>query len=118
MKKLLVLLVAATLGLTTAVSAKKLPAVAEKLPTDFKQAIAKQIAYPQFAKDQMIKGEVWMKVTLDENSMVRIVDLSATNQELGDHVRKSLTDVTVKSTNFKTGNIYYLKVKFDILTDL
>lgn len=115
MRKVVVLLVAVTLGLTTAVSAKKLPTVAAKLPADFKAEVAKQIEYPDFAKDNNIEGEVWMKVTLDENSVVRIVDLSATNQDLGKHVRKELANKKIEDTSFKSGDVYFMKVKFDLV---
>jgi len=114
MKKLVVLLVAITLGLTTTVSAKKLPIEAAKLPADFKQAIADHLTYPKFAKNSMIEGEVWIEVTLDENSTVRIVDLSATNPELGTYVREELSDLTIENSTFKAGNIYFMKVKFDL----
>ncbi len=110
-------MVAITLGLTTAVSAKKLPAVAAKLPADFKQEISKHIDYPDFAKNKMLEGEVWMKVTLDKNSTVRIVDLSATNPDLGNYVKQKLSDLSIKNTSFQSGNIYYMKVKFDLLSD-
>ncbi len=116
MRKVVVLMVAITLGLTTAVSAKKLPTVAAKLPADFKQEITKQLDYPKSAIANMVEGEVWMKITLDENSVVKIVDLSATNQELGDYVRKELSEVTIINTSFPTGNVYFMKVKFDLET--
>lgn len=114
MRKAIVLLVAVTLGLTTAVSAKKVPTVAAKLPADFKQEISKHIDYPKDAQADYIEGEVWMKVTLDENSMVRIVDLSATNQDLGNHVRKELDKLKIENTSFKNGNVYFMKVTFDL----
>ncbi len=109
-------MVAIALGLTTAVSAKNLPAAAAKLPADFKQELAQHIDYPDFAEDNMIEGEVWMKVTLDESSKVRIVDLSATNPGLGEHVKNELTDLTIENTSFKAGNVYFMKVKFDLLS--
>ncbi|MDA3892941.1 MAG: hypothetical protein PF517_14870 [Salinivirgaceae bacterium] len=115
MKKAIVLLVAVTLGLTTAVSAKKLPAAAASLPADFKQEITKHIDYPNFAKENFVEGEVWMKVTLDENSTVKIVDLSSTNPELGEHVKKELSDLTLENTSMKVGSIYFMKVKFDLV---
>lgn len=115
MKKLVVLAVAVVLGFTT-VYAKKLPAVAAKLPADFKQEVASHIKYPDFAKDNMIEGEVMMKVTLDDNSKVKIVDLSATNIKLGKYVQKELSNLTVTDTNFKSGTVYYLKVRFDLLS--
>lgn len=114
MKKLIVILVAITLGLTTAVSAKKLPAAAAKLPADFKQEIASHLNYPNFAKENLVEGEVWMKVTLDENSAVKIVDLSATNQDLGAYVKEELSGLTIEKSDFVVGSIYFMKIKFDL----
>ncbi|MBI9069291.1 MAG: hypothetical protein JEZ09_18485 [Salinivirgaceae bacterium] len=115
MKKLVVLMVAITLGLTTAVSAKMLPTTAAKLPADFKQEISKHLNYPKDAQNNYVEGEVWLKITLDENSKVRIVDLSATVPELGIYVEKKLSDLTIKNTSFPIGNVYFMKVKFDLL---
>lgn len=117
MKKVFILLVAVSLGLTTTLSAKKAPAVAAKLPADFKQEVAKHIDYPSFAKNNMVEGVVTMRVTLDENSMVKIVDLSSTNPELGNYVREELTDLSIENTSFKAGNVYYMKVRFDLIKD-
>lgn len=115
MKKAVVLLLAVTFGLSTALSAKKLPAMAAKLPADFKQEVSKHIDYPDFAKDNLIEGEVWMKITLDETSKVKIVDLSTTNPELGTHVQNELANLTIENTSFKAGNVYFMKVKFDLI---
>lgn len=115
MKKEILILACITLGLTTAISAKKSPAVAEKMPTELKQEVAKHIDYPSFAKNELIEGEVWMKVALNKDSKVEIVDLSATNQKLGKYVRTELKDVTIDNPSFKEGNVYFMKVKFDLL---
>ncbi|MFA6402230.1 MAG: hypothetical protein WCX31_11500 [Salinivirgaceae bacterium] len=115
MKKLVVLLVAITLGLTTAVSARELRYVDQKLPVEFKKAISKHLHYPEYAKMNNIEGEVWMQVTIDENCNVLIVDLSATNPELGSYVIKELSELCVKNSKIQAGDVYMLKVKFDIL---
>jgi hypothetical protein len=115
MKKLVVLLVAITLGLTTAVSARELRYVDQKLPVEFKKAISKHLHYPEYAKRNNIEGEVWMQVTIDENCKVKIVDLSATNPELGSYVIEELSDLCVKNSKIIAGDVYMLKVKFDIL---
>ncbi|MBI9069292.1 MAG: hypothetical protein JEZ09_18490 [Salinivirgaceae bacterium] len=115
MKKLVVLMVAITLGLTTAVSAKMLPTTAAKLPADFKQEISKHLDYPKDAQDNYVEGEVWMKITLDENSKVRIVDLSATSPILGTYVKEELSELTIKNTSFPIGNVYFMKVKFELI---
>lgn len=117
MKKAVVLLLAVTLGLSTAISAKRLPAAAAKLPADFKKEITKHIDYPNFAKTNLIEGEVWMKVTLDESSKVKIIDLSATNPKLGKHVQNELANLTIKNTSLKFGNVYFMKVKFDLIDE-
>lgn len=116
MKRVVVLMVAITLGLTTAVSAKKLPAVAAKLPADFKQEITKHLDYPDFAKDDMLEGEVWMRITLDENSTVKIVDLSSTEPSLGKYVKNELSNLKIENTSFQAGNVYFMKVKFDLIS--
>lgn len=115
MKRTLVILTAIALAFSTTLSAKNPPSVAAKLPADFKTEVSKNIDYPDFARQNLVEGEVMMKVTLDENSKVRIVDLSATNQELGDHVKKELDNLTIKNTSFQQGEVYYMKVKFDLL---
>jgi len=115
MKKLVVLLVAITLGLTTAVSARGLHYVDQKLPVEFKKAISKHLHYPEFAQMNKIEGEVWMQVTIDENCKVQIIDLSATNPELGNYVIEELSDLCVKNSKILAGDVYMLKVKFDIL---
>ncbi|MFA6401680.1 MAG: hypothetical protein WCX31_08655 [Salinivirgaceae bacterium] len=114
MKKVVVLMVAIALGLATTVSATNSPKEAVKLPVDFKKEIAKHLKYPKFAKENLIEGEVWMEVTLDGNSKVKIIDLSATNPELGEYVKDKLSDLTIEKTNFIVGTSYYLKVKFDL----
>ena len=114
MKKLAVVVVAITLGLTTAVKATNPPAPAAKLPADFKQEIADHLTYPDFATENLIEGEVWMKVTVDEKSTVKIVELSATQPELGTYVKEELSDLTIKDKSFEVGSVYFMKVKFDL----
>lgn len=114
----MLLIMVLTLGLTTVLSAKKNPVMhAKKLPVDFKKEIIKHIHYPAFAEEDKMEGEVWMKVTLDDQQKVKIVDLSATNQAMGKHVRAELNDVKIENTSFVSGNIYFMKVKFDILEE-
>lgn len=114
MKKLAVILVMGMFMVTT-LSAKKAPAVAAKLPADFKKEVVKHIDYPKEAVNDLIEGEVWMKVTLDNESKIKIVALSATNQELGKHVKEELKDVTIEDSSFEKGNVYFMKVKFDLI---
>ena len=117
MKKLVLVLVlvGAMLVGVSVVNAKNLPSVVAKLPADFKQEIVNQLDYPDFAKENLIEGEVWIKVTLTDNNKVRVVDLSATNPELGEYVKKELSNLYIEDKDISSGNIYYLKVNFDLL---
>ena len=115
MKKLLLVLAGTMLVGMSVVNAKKLPTVAEKLPSDVKMEIVKQLDYPNFAEDMALEGDVWIKVGLTNNSEVKIIDLSATNRELGEYVREKLNNLSVDSKNFSVTDTYYLKVKFDIV---
>lgn len=114
MKKLVFLITGLLIASATTLSAKKLPTVAAKLPANFKQEIIKKIDYPDFARHNMIEGEVWMKVTVDENQQVKLVDVSSTNAELGEHVKKQLANAKVENAKLN-GQVYYLKVKFDLI---
>lgn len=116
MKKALIILVAITLGLTTTSMATTPPPVAAKLPTDFKQEIAKHIDYPSFARDNAIEGVVTMRLTLDDSLMVKIVALDSSSPELGRYVKQELTNLTIKNTSFVPGNIYYMKVRFNLVS--
>ena len=115
MKKLLLVLAGTMLVGMSVVNAKKLPTVAEKLPSDIKMEIINQLDYPAFAEDMKLEGDVWIKVGLTENSEVKIIDLSATNSKLGEYVRCKLTNLSVKGTGMSVTDTYYLKVKFDII---
>ncbi len=115
MKNLALLIVAVVFGVATVSATNPPVSNAALLPADFKTEVSKHIDYPNNATETGIEGEVWMKVTLDENSEVQIVDLSATNPELGEHVKNQLENVSIKNTSFVAGNVYFMKVKFDLL---
>lgn len=114
MKKLVLVLAGVVVLSISGLNAKNLPAVAAKLPADFKEAITQQIDYPDFADENQIEGEVWMKVTLTKDSKLRIVDLSATQQDLGKHVQKELANLTIDNSSAEPDKIYFLKVAFEI----
>jgi len=116
MKQILIILVGLSLGFTTTIFATNPPPVAAKLPSDFKQEIAKHINFPSFARSNLIEGVVTMRLTLDDSSMVRIIELDSSNPELGEYVRTELSDLTIKNTSFQPGNIYYMKVRFNLVS--
>jgi hypothetical protein len=111
MKNLILVAVALVLGVST-LSAKT---NSDVLVEDFKSEVSKHIAYPEFAIETMTEGEVWMKITLDEKSEIKIVEISSTNADLKAHVESQLEDITLENTNFEIGKEYMMKVTFDLL---
>ena len=115
MKKLVLVLAGAMMIGVSTLSAKELPAIAEKLPVNLKKEIIDHINYPAFAKNNLIEGEVWIKVSVNENSEMKVVDLSATHPVLGEHVKNELASFSIDNSECKVGQVYFLKVKFDLL---
>ncbi len=115
MKKSVFMIIGIVAISLSTLSAKNLPAVAAKLPSNLKDAIAQEIDYPDFAQNNMTEGEVWMKVTVSNDDKVNIVDLSATQPELGEYVKQELSDLYVTNLGVHNGQIYFLKVKFDLI---
>lgn len=115
MKRVVFLISSLLIVSTLSLSAKKLPTVAAKLPSNLKQEIMDEIDYPDFAQDELIEGEVWMKVCVSEESKVQIIDLSATNQKLGSYVKSELSDLYVDNPGCDAGQVFYLKVDFNLL---
>jgi hypothetical protein len=95
-------------------NAKTLPVPAQKLPAELKDQIIKNLNYPIDAKSESIEGEVWMKISIDENSKIKIVDLSATNPQLGEYVKTELSFLYVENPGCSPDQVYYLKVRFDL----
>lgn len=115
MKRIVFLISGILLVSVLTVSAKRLPSVAAKLPSNLKQEIMNEIDYPNFAQDNLIEGEVWMKVCVSEESKVQIVDISATNPDLGAYVKQEISNIYVANPGCDAGQVYYLKVAFELL---
>lgn len=103
------------MGLTTAVSAKKVPTVAAKLPTTLKNVIAKSLYYPNDARLDLLEGDVWMKVCVTGESKIKVVAISSTTPELGVYVKKELSSLYVDNPGCNADQVYYLKIKFDLI---
>ena len=73
MKKSVVMMALMLIVSVLTVQAKKVPAVAEKLPAQLKEAITEELAYPDFAVNNYIEGDVWLKLCIAD-SKVRVVE--------------------------------------------
>ena len=114
MRKISILSIVLLLLCVTFTSAKTLPVPAQKLPKELKEQIVKQLDYPKQARNELIEGDVWIKVCVDENSKVKIIDLSATDPQLGEYVKKELSSLHVENPGCSPGQEYYLKVRFHL----
>lgn len=89
--------------------------VASKLPAGLKQAIIDELSYPTHAQRHNLEGQVYMRLCMCDESTVKIVGLSATNPYLGEYVKKELVDLYVENPGCESGQVFLLKVNFDLL---
>jgi len=88
--------------------------VAAQVPKGLKAAVTDQLLYPEFAQHKSIEGQVYMRLTVDQNNKIKIVGLNATSPYLGDYVSEQLAEVHVKNPGCKPGQVYMMKINFDL----
>lgn len=89
--------------------------VASKVPSGLKNAVTKQLVYPKHAQYKNLEGQVYMRLTVDINNNVKIVELNATNAYLGKYVTKQLASTSVENPGCKPGQVYMMKINFDLV---
>jgi len=89
--------------------------VAAKVPEGLKQAVMAKLIYPAYAKRSELEGQVYMRLCVCNEKKLKIVDLNATNPYLGEYVKKQLSDMYVKNPGCAPGQVYMLKVNFDLI---
>lgn len=132
MKTLSILLVVFAMFAFTNVQAEELPKVektleldtstefqtikvASKLPAGLKTAVIEELSYPSYAQRHNLEGQVYMRLCVCDENTVKIVGLSATNPYLGKYVKEELADLYVKDPGCEPGQVFLLKVNFDLL---
>lgn len=132
MKTLCKLLVVFAMFAFTNVQAEKLPEVektlkldtsteyqtikvATKLPKGLKDAVIEELSYPTYAQMRNLEGQVYMRLCVCDENTIKIVGMNATNPYLGKYVKKELADLYVKDPGCKPGQVFLLKVDFDLL---
>lgn len=108
MKNVVVLVLAVVFGLTTM--------GAENTNSNLKQEIAKGIEYPEFAKENLLEGTVWLQVEVIEDSKLEVVYWSATNIELGQHVKQQIKNYTIENKEIIKGEKHDVKLTFELNT--
>lgn len=89
--------------------------IASKVPMGLKKAVTDNLIYPKHAQYKNVEGQVYMRLTVDHDNNVKIVELNATNPYLGKYVTKQLASTNVKNPGCKPGQVYMMKVNFDII---
>ncbi len=89
--------------------------IATEVPKGIKNAIQKKLFYTEFAQNKNIEGQVYLRLTVDENNMLHIIDMNATTPYLGKQVTKQLAYTKVKKPGCKAGQVYIMRINFDIL---
>ncbi len=108
MNKAILLLAIVTLGLSSVLSAKT---ISENVKTE----ISKHMVYPTLAQEQMIEGEVWIKVAMNENQEVTVVEISSTNPELKALVQAQVENISIENTDIQMNEVVIMKFKYDLL---
>lgn len=117
MKKIIFLIAGMAILAVSSIQAENAPSKASSLPAPLKRKIVKSIDYSGFTEQHKIEGDVLLKFALSDESTLEIIDLSATNQELGNFVKKELASMKIKNSALKSNQTYYLKIKFDLLSE-
>lgn len=89
--------------------------IASKVPAGLKNAVTKQLVYPTYAQSKNLEGQVYMRLTVDQNNNIKIVEMNATTPYLGKYVEKQLASAKVKNPGCKPGQVFMMKINFDLL---
>lgn len=88
--------------------------VATEVPQGIKDVITQKLIYPRYAKDVNIEGQVYIRLTIDNNNRLQIVGMNATTPYLGEYVSEQLDSTFVKNPGCEPGQVYMMKINFDL----
>lgn len=86
--------------------------VATKVPNGLKSAVLSKLS--KGANNCLSEGEVYMRICVDQDNYVKIVGMNATKPCLHKYVSKQLSSTYVKNPDCKPGQVYMMKVNFNI----
>lgn len=86
--------------------------VATEVPTGLKNAVLSELS--KRSKTCLQEGEVYMRFCIDQDHMVKIVEMNATKPCLHQFVSKRLSATNVKNPGCKPGQVYIMKINFNI----
>ncbi|MFZ4411794.1 MAG: hypothetical protein ACOYOV_01830 [Bacteroidales bacterium] len=85
---------------------------AENDELSFKQTVATQIKYPDFAKDQKLEADVYISISINENGEIIVNQSNSISQEFMDYVKTELQKIKVNTDNEVIGKTFYFKFIF------
>ena len=77
-----------------------------------RENIASRISYPEFAKDNIIQGNVKVIFGLDNESKLVVYSSTSRNMELADYVSDNITSLEVK--DLEIGKLYSIVITFSL----
>lgn len=89
--------------------------IAKKVPNNVKKAIYKELTYPEYAEQKNMEGQVYLRITVDEDNMLKVIGMNATSPYLGGYVKHKLKSTQIKNPGTKPGQVYIMKVDFEMI---
>jgi outer membrane biosynthesis protein TonB len=112
----IMLFMALTIGVSAS-SGQLENAGAESIETtqlnQIKTTISNSLIYPSFAKEDNIEGDVWVKVQIDENGKLKVVQSNAMDDVLENYTRNKIESLKVDEPGKPAA--LYLQVTFRLL---
>jgi len=66
---------------------------------ELKKEIRKTVGYPDFAKADKLRGVVLVKFRVDEEGVISVMEINASDEHLGEYVTKKLESIHVEDRN-------------------
>lgn len=79
-----------------------------------KSSIAKQLKYPEFAKENKMAGDVTVMFSLDTEGNVILKSAVSENEDLAIYVRENFSKIDFSDTMLKAGTVYRIVVTFQL----
>jgi hypothetical protein len=113
MKKLGLLLMVVLLGSATVTFANQ-PEPKETTSTKIHQLISKKVHYPTLASENLIEGDVYATVKINNDGSVVVQEANSLEKVLEKDVVKQLNRLTLDKKYYDPDNTYLLKFKFEL----
>ncbi len=88
---------------------------AEKNEANVYKQIENQMPYPEFAKNENVKGKVIVEFKFDEKGKIQIMNMNYSNSKLKNYVADRLSKMNIQLSDNSINNIYRVEFSFNLL---